>query len=110
MKAINLTAALLGLAAVSMPVAASAQRGWQPIAQRQDNLDRRIDQGVRSGSLTRPEARRLTNDLRQLTRLEARYRSGGFSAGERRDLDRRYDALSARVRFDKHDRQDRRYR
>ncbi len=110
MKAITFSAALLGLAAMTMPAAANAQRGWQPIAQRQGNLDQRIEQGVRSGSLTRPEARRLTNDLRQLSRLESRYRAGGLNQWERRDLDRRYDALSARVRFDKHDRQDRRYR
>lgn len=110
MKAIMMTAALMGLTAATVPAAASAQRGWQPIAQRQANLDRRIDQGIRSGALTRPEARRLTADLRDLTRLEARYRAGGFSQWERRDLDRRYDALSSRVRFDKHDRQARRYR
>ncbi|MDP1027630.1 hypothetical protein Q5H91_10430 [Sphingomonas sp. KR1UV-12] len=110
MKAIPLAAALLGLTAAAMPATVSAQRGWQPIAQRQGNLDARIDQGIRSGRLTRPEARRLTTEMRQLSRLESRYRAGGLNQWERRDLDRRYDALSARVRFDKHDRQDRRYR
>ena len=110
MKAITFSAALLSLAAAAMPATASAQRGWQPIAQRQGNLDQRIEQGIRSGRLTRPEARRLTGDLRQLTRLESRYRAGGLNQWERNDLNRRYDALSARVRFDKNDRQDRRYR
>ncbi len=112
MKMIAITAAALGLIAAATPVAASAQAGWRPIAQRQATLERRIDQGVRNGSLNRPEARRIQAELRQLDRLEGQYRrSNGLSANERRDLDRRYDALSQRVRFEKHDRQnDRRYR
>jgi hypothetical protein len=104
MKAITLAATLLGLASVAVPAAAGAQ-GWRPIAQRQTNLDARIEQGIRSGRLTRPEARRLSTEFNQLNRLEARYRRGGLSQWERQDLNRRYDALSARVRFDKNDRQ-----
>lgn len=108
MKIIAIGSAL-GLAAIALPAAAGAQ-GWQPIAQRSGNLNARIDQGIRSGALTRPEARRLQTDLRGLTNLEYRYRrSGGLDLRERRDLDRRYDAISQRVRFEKHDRQDRRY-
>lgn len=112
MKIIAITAAALSLVAAATPVAASAQAGWRPIAQRQAVLDRRIDQGIRSGRLNRPEARRIQTELRQLDRLEAQYRrSNGLSASERRDLDRRYDALAARVRYEKNDRQnDRRYR
>lgn len=106
MKMIAITAAALSLVAAATPIAASAQGGWRPIAQRQANLDQRIDQGIRSGRLNRPEARRIQNELRQLDRLEAQYRrSNGLSMSERRDLDRRYDALSARVRFEKNDRQ-----
>jgi len=112
MKMIAITAAALGLVAAATPIAASAQGGWRPIAQRQATLERRIDQGVRSGRLNRPEARRIQAELRQLDRLEGQYlRSNGLSVNERRDLDRRYDALSQRVRFEKNDRQnDRRYR
>lgn len=82
---------------------------WQSINQRQVNLDRRIDQGVRSGALTRPEAIRLRGEFRTLSRLEAQYRrsGGGLSMSERRDLDRRFDSLSRRVRVEKHDRQNR---
>ncbi len=98
----------LAIAATAMPAMADAQR-WQPVAQRQANLDARIEQGVRSGRLTRPEARRLTAEYRQLTRLEARYRADGLSRRERDDLNRRYDALSARVRFQKNDGQTRRW-
>jgi hypothetical protein len=83
---------------------------WQSINSRQANLDRRIDIGIRNGSLTRSEAVRLRAEFRNIAYLEARYRrSGGLSAWERQDLDRRFDRLSARIRIDRHDRQDRRY-
>ena len=83
---------------------------WQSINSRQANLDRRIDMGVRNGSLTRAEAVRLRSEFRQIAYLESRYRrSGGLSAWERQDLDRRFDRLSSRIRYERHDRQDRRW-
>jgi len=101
-------AAALGLGIALLPAPAVAQR-WQSINARQNTLYGRIEQGVRSGALTRPEAARLRTDFQALNRLEYRYRAGGLSAGERADLNRRFDALSARVRVQKHDRQHRRY-
>jgi hypothetical protein len=87
--------------------AASAQPhrgGWTPINVRQDQLDRRIDRGVETGQLSRREARRLRGEFRSIARLEARYRSNGLSAWERNDLDRRFDALASRIRYERHDR------
>lgn len=105
MKKLLAIAVAAGALAVAAP--ASAQ-SWQNINQRQANLDARIDAGVRSGDLTRNEAARLRNEFRDLARLEARYRSSnGLSRGERADLDRRFDLLSQRIRFERHDRQDR---
>jgi hypothetical protein len=105
MKKFLAAAAAVSVLAVAAP--ASAQ-SWQSINQRQANLDQRIDVGVRNGSLTRNEAIRLRAEFRDLARLEARYRSsGGLSVNERRDLDRRFDVLSARVRYERNDRQDR---
>ncbi|SOB88190.1 hypothetical protein SAMN06297144_3335 [Sphingomonas guangdongensis] len=103
MKTFTLMIAGLGIATAAIPAVASAQ-SWQSINARQANLDRRIDVGVRNGSLSRVEARNLRNDFRQLTRLEARYRQGGLSIGERRDLDRRFDQLSQRIRYERRDR------
>ncbi len=104
MKIIAIAATLFGLASVTVPAAASAQSNWRPVAQRQADLDQRIDQGIRSGRLSRPEARRIQVEYRQLDQLENRYRrSNGLSVSERRDLDRRYAALSARVRYEKND-------
>lgn len=99
----------MAVAASALAVAAPASaQSWQSINQRQANLDQRIDVGVRNGSLTRREATNLRAEFRDLARLEARYRSTyGLSVAERRDLDRRFDALSARIRYERHDNQDR---
>lgn len=83
------------------------ERGWQSINQRKYQLDRRIDQGVRNGSLTRREAGILRADLDRLVRLEVSYRRNGLNRWERNDLDQRYDRLSARVRYERRDRDDR---
>lgn len=94
--------------------AASAQgygyggRQWISINEREARLDARIEQGIRSGQLTRSEAYRLRSELDGLQRLEVRYRRGGLNGWERADLDRRFDALSAQIRFERRD-EDRRY-
>lgn len=84
-------------------------RGWQSINQRQANLDRRIDQGVRNGQLSRREAVRLRAEFNQIARLEARYRRGGLTQWERADLDRRFDRLSAQIRYERRDHDGRRW-
>jgi hypothetical protein len=84
-------------------------RGWQPIAQRKYNLDRRIDVGQRNGQLSRREASRLRAELNELVRLEYSYQRGGLSARERTELDRRYDSLSYQVRNERRDRDNRRH-
>jgi hypothetical protein len=93
-----------------MATAASAQpyRGhnnWVSINQRQAQLQHRIDRGIARGDLTRREAHRLQTQMRDLARLEARYRVHGLSSWERADLDSRFDRLSAQVRFERNDRQ-----
>jgi hypothetical protein len=100
-------AAIAALTAAATPAAAQ-NYGWQPVNERQANLDRRIDQGVRTGQLSRREAYRLRAEFHDIARLEARYRAGGLSARERRDLDRRFDRLSAEIRAERHDRDHRR--
>ncbi|QNQ10111.1 hypothetical protein [Sphingomonas alpina] len=115
MKKIAILIASLGFAATALPVAANAapypQAQWQSINQRQANLYNRIEQGIRSGALNRVEASRLKAEFRQLNNLEAQYRRSrpGLTIAERRDLDRRFDGLSQRIRIQKHDRQGRRY-
>lgn len=79
-------------------------RNWQPINQRQRQLDNRIDRGIRDGRLNRNEAYRLRAEFQQIADLEARYRRGGLSMQERRDLDRRFDRLDARLEAELNDR------
>lgn len=104
MKKLLAIAVAAGALAIAAP--ASAQM-WQSINQRQAQLDARIDAGVRDGSLTRQEAFRVRGEFNDLLRLEARYRADGLSFGERADLDRRFDALSQEIRFQRHDDQTR---
>ncbi|KQW82705.1 hypothetical protein [Brevundimonas sp. Root1279] len=84
-------------------------RNWQSISQRKYQLDRRIDNGMRNGSLSRREAGRLKTELNSLVRLERSYLRGGLTRWERSDLDRRYDRLAYQVRSERRDRDDRRY-
>ncbi len=79
------------------------RNAWISINQRQAQLDRRIDRGIRDGSLNRREATRLRAEFRQIARLEARYRSNGLNGWERADLDRRFDTLSAQIRAERND-------
>jgi hypothetical protein len=108
MKRFLLTVAAASAVLAGLPAAANAAR-WQPIDQRQANLEHRIDQGVRSGELTRVEAARVRDQFRDLARLEGQYRRSGqgLDMRERRDLDQRFDRLSQRIYAEKHDRQDR---
>ncbi|AAK25182.1 hypothetical protein EIB18_17070 [Caulobacter vibrioides] len=92
--------AVSALAAATVPAAASAQS----INERQDRLERRIDRGLYNGTLTRHEAYRLRAELREAARLEHRYRRDGLSRWERADLDRRFDRISAQIRYERHDR------
>lgn len=100
----NRTAMLAGVALAMSAGAASAQ-AWMSINERQARLDERIEAGMRSGDLSQPEAMSLRAEFRDLMGLEARYRAGGLSAWERQDLDRRFDQLSMRIRYDRTDRE-----
>ncbi|HYC97372.1 hypothetical protein [Brevundimonas sp.] len=83
--------------------------GWQSISNRKHQLDRRIDVGLRNGSLSRREASRLSAQLNSLVRLERSYLRGGLTRWERNDLDRRYDQLAVQVRIERRDRDNRRW-
>jgi hypothetical protein len=106
--------ALAAASALALSAGAASAQGWGPhddfrwndrgsIAGREAALDRRIDAGVRSGRLTRHEAWRLRADFREIARRADVYRANGVSRWERADLDRRFDALSARIRYEARD-------
>ena len=65
------------------------------IDQRQRDLEYRIEQGVRTGHITRDEHQLLRNQADDVRREERRYMSDGqLSVDERRALGARLDALA----------------
>jgi hypothetical protein len=102
--AIVAAAALSATAAAAQPMAYGRGNHWEPINQRQAQMERQIDRGVQRGTITRAEARRLVSEFRSLSRLEARYRMNGLSYAERADLDRRFDRLAMQIRIERRDR------
>lgn len=117
MNKFTLMIAGLGIAAAAIPATAIAapapqpgygfQGGaWQNINARQNRIEAKINQGIRSGALTRSEAVRLRSEFRQIAQLEARYRASrpGLTVAERLDLDRRFDRLERSIRIQKNDR------
>lgn len=100
------------LAAGSTALADHPRCNWRTrdpgVNQRQENQRDRIAQGVRSGELTRHEARVLAHKEAELARLEARLKSDGkLTPQERARLQHRLDVLSKEIYQQKHDAQDR---
>ncbi len=69
-------------------------RSIRAIDARQENLERRIYRGMRNGDLSPREASRLRAAFGQIAGLEQRYRRGGFTRWEIRDLNYRLDRLN----------------
>ena len=116
MKKFAILLASLGAVAAAVPATAAPapaapgygfQGGaWQNINARQNRIEAKINQGIRSGALNRREAVQLRSQFRAIASLEARYRASrpGLTMAERRDLDRRFDALERSIRIQKNDR------
>lgn len=95
--------AVLVLGAGPAPAAPKAARD-PGVNQRQDNQKSRIRQGVRSGELTRKEAKELREGQREIRKKEREYKSDGVLTGEeRRDLHQDLNAQSREIRRAKHD-------
>jgi len=97
------TVAVLSLV---LPVLAFAQANTPRIDQREVNQERRIDQGVASGSLTSREANRLERGQQHVDNMESRAKADGVvTRGERARLHQAQDVQSRRIYNQKHDRQ-----
>ena len=92
---------LLGASAVSMA-------GPHGINAREHREQQRINQGIRSGELTRREARRLEAGLARI-RIDERYAraDGNVTPRERARLERELNRESRGIYRQKHDGQDR---
>ncbi|HTJ26380.1 MAG TPA: hypothetical protein VMA36_09450 [Candidatus Limnocylindria bacterium] len=89
------------LAALVAPLAASAGE----VQNRIDTQQHRINQGVRSGSLTNGETNRLQrseNRIQAERNYDLRRNDGHLTAGERVRLNRQENRVSARIYDDKH--------
>lgn len=72
--------------------------GYASVSGGRVEFEARVDAAVRARRLTRTEGTRLKSDYQALIQVESGYlRDGSLSARERDDLERRLDALDARV-------------
>lgn len=75
---------------------------------RQERQKNRIKQGIRSGELTKREAKRLRDEHSEIKQLEAAYKSDGkLTQDERKDLHHELNENSKKIRKQKHDGQTR---
>jgi hypothetical protein len=96
------------IVALALIATAPAFAGTPRLNAREHHQMARLHQGVKSGELTRPEARRLRVGEARLNYNEARAKSDGVvTAQERARLHNEADRMSARIYGQKHDAQDR---
>jgi hypothetical protein len=92
---------------VAVSGAAMAQAPATPrVDQRQENQQKRIDQGVASGQLTPREAARMDRQQDRVANSEAQAKSDGVvTKKERARLAHQQNKTSRHIRHQKHDRQ-----
>ena len=94
----------VALLAATTPAIAAHDFRDSGINERQHRLERRIEQGWRSGDLTPGEYRRLQAGLSEVERAERYYASDGhLSRSERDELHARLDHLSREIYRQRHD-------
>jgi hypothetical protein len=97
--------AVAAVAAFALP--AFAQTTSTPrVDQRQANQERRIDQGEKSGALTKKEAARLDKGQARVQKMENKaVADGKVTAKERAKLEKAQDRQSKKIAREKHDKQ-----
>lgn len=108
MKKPTLIAAAVLAFATLTTLAAEPGANTPRIDQRQANQEKRIDQGIASGELTRREARRMNRQQNAIDKAENQAKAdGSVSAQERRRLTQAQNATSRHIHRQKHDAQER---
>lgn len=91
------------IAALAFTSAAQAQTRTPVINRNQHKIERRIHQGVRSGTLTRNEARRLQReDMRIQHEKRMAMADGKMTFAERRHIRRQERKLARAINRDEH--------
>lgn len=97
----------LGIVFLFLALAAAAWAGPpDQIRGRMDNLQQRIDEGVKSGTLTGQEAKGVQNQLNSIRKGFDSAVKNGLSDREAKHFNQRLDTLSKEVYKQKHDRED----
>jgi hypothetical protein len=100
--------ALASLASIPAHAQAAGPAATPGIDQRQANQEKRIDQGIASGELTRREAHRMNRQQNRVDRAEDRAKADGtVTKAERAKLHTMQDRTSRHIYRQKHDAQQR---
>ncbi len=92
------------LMVAALPLAATAQT--DRIDQRQANQQKRIDEGIKKGELTKSEADRLQKNQQRIQKMEDRAKTDGkITPEERRRIERAQDKQSHSIHRESTDRQ-----
>jgi polyhydroxyalkanoate synthesis regulator phasin len=98
---------VIGVMCLFLASVAAAWAGHpDQIRGRMDNLQQRIDEGVKSGTLTGQEAKRVLNQLNSIRKGFDNAVQNGLSDREAKHFDQRLDTLSKEVFKERHDRED----
>ncbi|MEW5837970.1 MAG: hypothetical protein AB1717_03965 [Pseudomonadota bacterium] len=101
---ILVSAGVIALSLVSTPVVMAAPIHDPVVNAQQHRQHARINQGVRSGQLTRSETQTLASQHRTLRQQERSYKSDGvMSSDERQDMRQDNRSASQSIYNEKHD-------
>ena len=108
MKTIHIIAAAVltvtGIAASAQTAASAPGTNTPRIDQRQANQEKRIDQGIASGQLTKRETRKLEREQTHINKVEDKAKAdGSVTANERKHLTKMQNHASRDIRRQKHD-------
>lgn len=106
MRRLIFNATALALAAVATPSAAQYYSGTNQhhknagdnMPVRIGQLQTRLQEGMRNGTITRREASPIRQQIRQLTQLDNQYRQNGLTGQERTDLQQRIRTIRQQLR------------
>ena len=99
--------AVVAMVSVAAPLLAQT-KSTERIDRRQAEQQRRIDQGVKSGELTKREATQLQKGQEHVQKMENRATADGkVTAKERARIEHAQDLQSRRIAREKHDKQQR---
>jgi opacity protein-like surface antigen len=106
----KLAIAAFALAAMTSAAAARDWNSGDRIDQRQFNQQRRIEEGVRSGDITRSEYQHLQAEQARIREMERQAKRDGYvDPKERARLEAAQDAASRHIRQERHDAERRGY-